>query len=91
MKLHLDDFWSDHDLAVSLAGHMPRSNRFGSQLPVANSKNPKGAGWSMGRDGNDPKYRHRGGSRKEIPKKSNKFLWQIEARVILGNRLQKYP
>jgi hypothetical protein len=58
---------------------------------AANSKNPKSAGWSMNRDGNVPKYRHRGGSRKEIPKNSNKFLWQIEAQVILGNRLRKYP
>jgi hypothetical protein len=87
MKLHLDDFWSDHDLAVSLAGR----RSIGQSIAGANSKNPKGAGWSMGRDGNDPKYRHRGGSRKEIPKNSNKFLWQIEARVILGNRLKKYP
>ena len=78
----------DRIFSRSLAGTVVR---FGSRLPAANSKNPKGAGWPMGRDGNDPKYLHRGGSRKEIPKKSNKFLWQIEARVILGNRLQKYP
>ena len=58
---------------------------------AANSKNPKSAGWSVGRDGNVPKYLHRGGSRKEIPKNSNKFLWQIEARVISGDRLRKYP
>ena len=96
-RLHVDEnafgrFFSDHDLAVSLAGHLPALS-IDSAVDCRRQirKNPKGAGWSMGRDGNVPKYLHRGGSRKEIPKNSNKFLWQIEARVILGDRLRKYP